>query len=173
MLILLIIAFSLSMDSFSLSLAYGTLNLTKKTIIVQSIIVGIYHFIMPTLGFLFGKKVLSIIPIKTNYIVFIVLFIIGIQMIIETFKEEKTNNLNIKNMIIFGFAVSIDSFSVGIGLETIYPNVLISKLVFMIISFVFTYLGLMLGKKINNIVGRISTILGGLFLIIIGILYII
>ena len=45
--LLFIIAISLSMDAFSLSLAYGTLDINKKEIITLSIIVGIYHFFMP------------------------------------------------------------------------------------------------------------------------------
>ena len=47
MLIIFIIAISLSMDAFSLALAYGTLNLNKKDIYKISITVGIifikYH----------------------------------------------------------------------------------------------------------------------------------
>ena len=45
--LLVIIAVTLSMDAFSLSLAYGTIGLDKKNIILLSCIVGIYHFIMP------------------------------------------------------------------------------------------------------------------------------
>ena len=169
----LLIAVSLSMDAFSLALAYGTLNLNKKTILLQSFIVGIYHFIMPNIGNYVGEKLLTIIPINPNIIVFIVLFIIGLQMIMETFKEEEINKINIKEMILFGLAVSIDSFSVGIGIKTIYKNTIVSSLIFMIMSFIFTYMGLYMGKKINDIIGKISTLLGGIILLIIGLMYII
>ena len=53
--IIFVIAVSLSMDAFSLSLAYGTLNLKKKYIKQLSLIVGIYHFFMPLIGLLIGK----------------------------------------------------------------------------------------------------------------------
>ena len=94
-------------------------------------------------------------------------------MIMETFKEEEINKINIKEMILFGLAVSIDSFSVGIGLKTIYKNTIVSSLIFMIMSFIFTYMGLYMGKKINDIIGKISTLLGGIILLIIGLMYII
>ena len=45
--VIMIIAVSLSMDAFSLSLAYGTVNLDKKSCLKLSIIVGLYHFFMP------------------------------------------------------------------------------------------------------------------------------
>lgn len=172
MLTLFVIAVGLSMDAFSLSLVYGTLNLNKKTILLQSIIVGLYHFIMPNIGNLLGEKILGMVPINSNIIVFIVLFIIGIQMILETFKHEE-KLMNKKGMLLFGLAVSIDSLSLGVGLKAIYDNTYIAGFIFMIISFLFTYIGLIIGKKVNEIVGKISTIIGGIILIIIGLLYVV
>jgi len=170
---IIIIAISLSMDAFSLSLAYGTLNLEKKYIKKLSIIVGIYHFIMPLLGLSIGNLVLKIIPIKPNIIVCIVLTMIGIEMIIDTFKnDEEIKMMNIKELLLFGLAVSLDSFSVGIGLKALTNNYIVCVSMFSLSSFMFTYIGLIIGKKINNIIGKISTLLGGITLIIIGLIYI-
>ncbi len=170
---IIIIAVSLSMDAFSLSLAYGTLNLEKKYIKKLSTIVGIYHFIMPLLGLSIGNILLKIIPIKTDIIVCIVLTLIGIEMIIDTFKnEEEIKKMNIKELLLFGLAVSLDSFSVGIGLKALTNNYIQCVSIFSLSSFIFTYIGLIIGKKINNIIGKISTLIGGITLIIIGIIYI-
>ena len=57
----IVIAVSLSMDAFSLSLAYGTLNLEKSQIRLLSLIVGLYHFFMPLLGMWVGTKILNIL----------------------------------------------------------------------------------------------------------------
>lgn len=170
----IIIAVSLSMDAFSLSLAYGTLNMERKEMRLLSIIVGLYHFFMPLIGMWIGKTILEILPIKQNTIVFIVLFFIGLQMIFETFKQDRNISImKFSELLIFGLAVSIDSFSVGLGLRTIYKNVYVSSFIFSISSAFFTRLGLSLGKKINNLIGKVSTILGGIALMIIGILYLI
>lgn len=170
--IIILIAVSLSMDAFSLSLAYGTLNINKKSIYTLSTIVAIYHFFMPILGINIGKIIIDILPIKPTTIVFIVLFLIGIQMIIETTKKEQNIKALTKiEMFLFGLAVSIDSFSVGISLNTITNQHIISAITFSITSFIFTFLGLSIGKKVNNIIGKISTLLGGIMLIIIGISY--
>lgn len=172
--IIILIGISLSMDAFSLALAYGTLNLKNKDINLLSVIVGLYHYFMPLLGMFVGKKIINLLPISSNFLVFIVLFLIGIQMIIESFKEEKEiKKLNLFEMILFGLAVSIDSFSLGLGLKTLYKNPYISALVFSISSMLFTYIGLKLGKKINQKIGNISTIFGGITLIIIGIIYLV
>lgn len=168
----IMIAISLSMDAFSLSLAYGTLNLEKKYINALSIIVGVYHFMMPLLGMWIGNYILEISPISTNTIVFVVLVLIGIEMIIESFKSEKKVSLmKVSELLMFGLAVSLDSFSVGLGLGAIYKNPLVCSTIFSISAALFTYIGLYLGKKINNWIGKISTIIGGIILIIIGLLY--
>lgn len=170
--VILIIAVSLSMDAFSLSLAYGTLNLEKKQIFKLSFIVGLYHFFMPLLGMFLGSNLLDIIPVKPNFIIFIILSFIGIQMLFETFKEERKIELkSILQLLTFGLAVSIDSFSVGVGMEAISDNFLLCSCFFSLSSFIFTYLGLILGKKINLLIGRVSTVIGGLVLIMIGIVY--
>ena len=57
----IVIAVSLSMDAFSLSLAYGTLNLEKSQIRLLSLIVGLYHFFMPLLGMWVGTKILNFV----------------------------------------------------------------------------------------------------------------
>ena len=169
--LVIIIAISLSMDAFSLALAYGTLNLNKKDIYKLSLVVGIYHFIMPLLGLFLGNIILKYVS-NPDIIVFLILFIIGIEMVYETFKDEDIKNIvSIKQILLFGFAVSIDSFSVGIGLNVISNNYLYCSTIFSIFSLSFTYLGLVLGKKINNIIGKTSTIMGGLILIIIAFLY--
>lgn len=173
-LLIIIIAISLSMDAFSLSLAYGTLGMKKKQVYLLSIIVGLFHFFMPLIGLLIGNKLFNILNINPNFIVCAVLTIIGIDMIYESFKKEE----NIKIMktleyFLFAFAVSIDSFSVGITLTNITQKHLLSSLTFSFASAIFTLLGLSLGNKIKKSIGKLSTILGGIVLIIIGISYVI
>ena len=170
--LILLIAISLSMDAFSMSLAYGTLDISKKDILRLSILVGIYHFFMPLLGSYLGSNLLKLFPINSNFIVFIILTIIGLEMIIDTLrKKENVTKMQFLQMIIFGFTVSIDSFSVGIGLDTLTNNYLLSSLIFSMTSFSFTLSGLYIGKKINQIFGRISTMIGGAILIIIALMY--
>lgn len=169
---IIVVAISLSMDAFSLSLAYGTLNMKKNQIKTLSLIVGLYHLIMPLLGTTVGATIIHLLPISPNILVFLVLLLIGLEMILESFKQERNIKiLNVLEMLIFGFAVSLDSFSVGLGLEIIYKPVILAAIIFMISSFTFTYLGLTLGKKINDSVGTISTIFGGIALVIIGLIY--
>ena len=57
MALVFLMAVSLSMDAFSLALVYGTLGMSKKYKIFLSIIVGMYHFVMPLLGMFLGEVI--------------------------------------------------------------------------------------------------------------------
>lgn len=171
MLVVIILAISLSMDAFSLSVCFGTLNLSYKKIFLLSIIVGIFHFIMPILGMNISHLLLNVIKFKPKYITFIVFLVLGLFMIFDKEKENNKTLSNIFAILLFGLAVSIDSLIAGIGLDVIYDNHIISALTFSVFSAIFTLLGLILGKYINEKIGNISKVFGGAILIILAIWY--
>lgn len=165
---ILLIGISLSMDAFSLSLIYGIIGIKPKEKILLSLIVGIYHFIMPLIGLSFGSLINSISFINLHIIAAIILLYIGVDLIISNFKEEELPNISILGFILFGLSVSIDSLTVGIGLKAITNNYLLSSLVFSISSLIFTYIGLLLGNIIGKRIGNYAKTLGGIVLIIIA-----
>ena len=79
---------------------------------------------------------------------------------------------SIPGYLLFGLSVSIDSLTTGIGLTAITNSYILSSLIFSITSFIFTLLGLNLGNILNQKYGKLSTLLGGTILLILGILYI-
>lgn len=166
---ILLIGLSLSMDAFSLALIYGIIGITNKQKIILSIIVGIYHFLMPLIGLNFGILIDSVSFINLQIISSIILIYIGIDLIIS---KEEDNNLvtNTLGFIMFGLSVSIDSLTVGIGLKAITNNYLLAATAFSITSLIFTYLGLILGNTIGKKVGSYAKTIGGVILIIIAIL---
>lgn len=167
---ILIIGISLSMDAFSLSLVYGMIGMNQKQKTFLSLIVGIYHFIMPLIGLIFGTILDSIDIIDIDIIASIILIYIGIDLIISNFKKEDGLELTKIGFLIFGLSVSIDSLTVGIGLKAITDNYLISSIVFSLSSLFFTYIGLVLGNIIGNKIGSYSKTIGGVVLIVIAIL---
>lgn len=163
-----IIAMSLSMDAFSLALAYGMVMNNKIEFLFLSCIVGLFHFFMPLIGYSIGNY----INIHSNLIVFLILFFIGFDMFMQSFSdEEDVKKISISSFFLFGFAVSIDSFSVGFTLQSIYTSYVICLLLFAFCSFVFTFIGLFLGNKIGKSIGKGATILGGIVLIVLSFCY--
>lgn len=163
---------SLSMDTFSLALCYGTLNLNLKKSIILSITVGIFHFFMPLLGMSIGNLVINNLIIDGKLLILIILSIIGIDMIIGAFKnDEKKLLTSFIGILIFAFSVSLDSFSTGLGLNLISDNIISTLITFTITSAGFTFLGIKLGKTLKEQFGKIATIIGGIALILLGIYF--
>jgi len=167
---ILLIGISLSMDAFSLAIIYGIIGMNKKQKIILSLIVGIYHFIMPLIGSYFGNIIDRISFINLDIIASIILIYIGIDLIISIFKKEEELNISPLGFLMFGLSVSIDSLTIGIGLKAITNSYILSALIFSISSLIFTYIGLNLGNLIGKKVGSYSKITGGIILMIIAII---
>ena len=170
----ILVGISLSMDAFSLSLIYGTLNITTKNKVLISFIVGIYHFIMPLLGLSIGSFLIKYLTLfNLNFLVAIIFIIIGIELIISNYKDKKIVPLeNIISFLIFGLSVSIDSFTTGIGLNIINNNFISVSTTFCLISALFTFVGLNIGDKISRKYGQTATLFGGIILILLALSYI-
>lgn len=161
------------MDAFSLALLYGIEGIKRKEKLILSIIVSIYHFIMPLIGLIIGSFITSKIVFNSDILVGIILSLIAIEMIISSFKEKEENFLiSIPGFLLFGLSVSIDSLTTGIGLPVITDKYILSSLIFSISSFLFTILGLNLGNILNQKYGKMSTIIGGTTLLILGLVHI-
>lgn len=155
------------MDAFTLAFSYGIKKVDNKSLIITSIVTGIFHFIMPLMGNIIGIPLFEYTLIKPRYILFLVFLIISIDMFINFFNENpKLRNLNILGIILFAFSVSFDSFSVGLGINYICSNVVLSVSIFCFVSMLFTFLGFMLGKVLSQKIGKYAFLFGSLVLFI-------
>lgn len=174
LLIIFLTAIGLSMDAFSLSLIYGTLNMSKRMNQSMSIMVGIFHFFMPILGYFLGTIILKYLPVNPNYLVGIIFIVIALEMLFSLKKEEQAKILtSYLSVCFFAFTVSIDSFSIGIAYGTLKNNIFLSSVIFSLISALFTYIGVTLGKNLAAKFGNTATLIGGIILLFLGISYLI
>ena len=169
---ILLIGISLSMDTFSLSLSVGSITNNERNIKYLPIFVGIFHFFMPLLGNFVGLGLIKLLNLASNVILGSVLIILGINLAIHYIKDEKADiKLNLLGIIIFALSVSIDSFSVGLGINDITNNYLLASIIFACCSAAFTYLGMIIGKYTSKIIGKYAIILGILLLVCLGIFH--
>lgn len=169
---ILLIGISLSMDTFSLSLSVGSISSQAKNIKFLPLFVGTFHFFMPLLGNIIGLGIINLLNLASNTILGSVLIILGINLAIHYFKDETAEiNLNLLGIIIFALSVSIDSFSVGLGINDITDNYFLASIIFALCSASFTYLGIIIGKYSNKIIGKYAIILGILLLLFLGIFH--
>ena len=171
---IILIGIALSMDTFSLSLGVGMFNVSNKKALKLAGIVGLMHFIMPFLGMMLGEQLIHIFEIKYDILLGFILIIIALQMLINIIRhEEEKFNLSLIGMFVFAFGVSLDSFSLGLGLKAITSNIYLAMSVFAICSALFTYFGVVVGRFANKLLGTYANILGAIILFVLGLMHLI
>ena len=158
------------MDAFAVSICKGlSMNKVKvKRCLIVGIYFGIFQALMPILGYFFGSSFKDIIINVDHFIIFLILLLIGINMITE--QEEKVdNNINFKTMLLLSIATSIDAFAVGITFSFLNINIISSVIIIGLTTFTISFIGVLLGNQIGNKYQRKAKILGGITLIILGI----
>ena len=170
----LLIAIALAMDAFSVSLTKGfTLKkITKSQILWFAIFSGGFQALMPVLGWLGGIQLEWLITTFAPWVAFILLLLIGSNMIRESFsndEEDSSDKFSFKELTLLAIATSIDAFAVGITYAVLKTDILIPIIMIGVTAFIFTIIGLYLGKKIGNYFGDKFEILGGVILILLGV----
>ena len=170
----LLIAIALAMDAFSVSLTKGfTLkNITKSQALWFGIFFGGFQALMPVLGWLGGIQLEWLITTFAPWVAFILLLLIGSNMIRESFsndEDDSSDKFSFKELTLLAIATSIDAFAVGITYAVLKTDILIPIIMIGVTAFIFTIIGLYLGKKIGNYFGDKFEILGGVILILLGV----
>ena len=173
-LIILLIALGLSIDSFAVSVANGlsikNISLIDKFKIASSL--SIFQALMPLIGWYAGIGISEYIKTFDHWIAFVLLVFIGFKMIYESFsKNELTENNTIKTstLIAQSIATSIDAFAVGISFALLNIEIMIPVIIIGIVTFFASIIGLQLGKYIGIRFGKYIEVFGGLVLIGIGV----
>lgn len=170
---IILISFSLAMDAFAVSLCKGMSfcnNKYKKAIII-SFFFGIFQALMPIIGYYVGYKFHNLIISFDHWIAFLLLAFIGIKMIKDAILNENDldDKLDIKTMFILSIATSIDALIIGITMSFLDVNILLSISFIGIITFILSFIGVLIGSKVGQRLGIKSQIFGGFILIVIGI----
>lgn len=168
-----LIGVGVSMDAFAVSICKG-LSLKKLTI-KQSIIIALYFSIfqalMPLIGFFLGTAFESFITDIDHWLAFILLGLIGINMLREAFsqQEEINDKLDFKTMLLLSVATSIDALAIGITFAFLQTNIWINILIIGITTLIISFIGVNMGHKFGAKHQKGAEILGGFILILMGI----
>ena len=166
---LIMLGLSLSMDTFSLSLVLGTMN-KKKRMYYLPFIVGLFHFTLPLIGNMLGIKIIFFLNLTNHFLLGFILIMLAINLCISYFKGESIHfTFNMLGIFLFSLSVSLDSFSVGLGISALTSKYYLASFVFAICSFTFTYLGLLIGKYSSKYLGKIASLMGIGLLFLLGV----
>lgn len=169
-----IIAVSLALDAFSVSVAGGmrAQHARMQDALKVAAFFGIFQGVMPLIGWAVGAIFRDYVASYSNWIAFILLTILGLKMIYEAFQGEDGKSIDIlstKTLVILSVATSIDALVVGVTLSLLALPLLLSALVITVVTFLLCLLGFLFGKRLGSFFEGKVEIIGGIALIAIGI----
>lgn len=168
-----LIGVGLSMDAFAISICKG-LSLKEYKIkysVISGAYFGIAQAVMPLIGFLLGTQFREIIKAFDHWTAFILLTIIGANMIRESFsKEEDSNNnkFDFKTMFLLAIATSIDALVVGVTFAFLTVNIIPAIIIIGCTTFAFSAVGVRIGKVFGAWLKSKAELTGGVILILMG-----
>lgn len=171
---LLLIAVSLSVDAFTVSVCNGmSMEMNGKRRVFIAAVFGIMQGIMPIIGFFLGTLILKYLHPYDGILSFVLLLAIGLKMIIDACKGDKCANIkfSVPAVLIQGIATSIDALAVGVTLTTLSISIWLSAGAIALTTFTLCILALIFGERIIRLFKgktHVTQIIGGAVLIVIG-----
>lgn len=177
---LIILSIGLAMDAFAVAICKG-MSLKKmewKKGFLVGLYFGLFQLIMPLIGYyiivIFKQNVWisNVIENFDHWIAFVLLCVIGISMVKESFSEEEINSdFSFKAMLMLAIATSIDALSVGISFAAINLSisVFIAVLIIGVITFIISTIGVLVGNVFGLKFKQPAEVVGGIVLVLIGI----
>jgi ZIP family zinc transporter len=176
MLSILLIALSLAMDAFAVSITSGvTIQRVKvRQALLIAFFFGLFQAVMPVLGWAAGQWLVRWIEMVDHWIAFALLLYVGGHMIIQALHIEDDpddiqNPLHIPTLFMLAIATSIDAFAIGISLSMIRVSILMPVLIIGAVTFVLSFAGVYFGRLFGHLNEKKLEIAGGVILIGIGI----
>ena len=171
---IIVLSIGLAMDAFAVAVCKG-LGMKKVTVKKAGIVgayFGVFQAVMPLIGYLVGYKFQDKITAIDHWIAFVLLAVIGVNMIKESFGDDDEeigeSDLGFKNMLILSIATSIDALAVGITLAFLNVNIISSVIFIGLITFIISMAGVKIGNVFGDKYKSKAELAGGIILICIG-----
>lgn len=170
---IIVIAVGLAMDAFAVSIVSGSAyrQLKVKHTLRMAVFFGSFQAIMPLLGSLAGVTVRTYIGAYDHWVAFLLLSAVGSKMIYESFKiktEQVLDPSSVVILLILSVATSIDALAVGLSLPFLRVSLVEAVVVIGLVTFILSYLGAHIGRKVGHFFENRIEAAGGLILIGLG-----
>lgn len=171
---LFLIAIGLSMDAFAVAVCKGlsmkTIN--KKYMFLIALFFGGFQALMPLLGYFLGSQFSVYIERFDHWVAFLLLAVIGGNMIRESreeAEEESYQGINYKELLLLAVATSIDALAVGITFAFLQVEIVPAVTLIGCTTFVLSLIGVVVGNLFGARYKSRAEFTGGVILLLIGV----
>ena len=171
---LLIIAIGVSMDAFAVSICKGlsVCSIRPKHAGMTALWFGGFQALMPLAGYFLGVSFADFVSDVDHWIAFILLGIIGGNMIKESFGKEECCSVNpdfsFRTMLPMAVATSIDALAIGVSFAFLNVNIWSAVAVIGVTTALFSGAGVYIGNIFGNRYKSKAEFAGGFILIAMG-----
>lgn len=171
---LFLIAVGLSMDAFAIAVCKGLSirTLRRRDTVIVGLYFGFFQAAMPAIGYFLGSAFADAVILIDHWIAFILLGLIGFNMIRESLKkgdeEECDPSLRPRDMLPLAIATSIDALTIGISFAFLRVDILPAVSFIGVITFLLSAVGVYLGHIFGSRFKSKAEFFGGAILILLG-----
>lgn len=170
---LIIIAIGVSMDAFAVSISKGlsTPKLKAKNAATAGLWFGGFQALMPVVGYYLGVSFADLVSSVDHWIAFVLLGIIGGNMIKESFDKDTCDieaDFSVKAMFPLAIATSIDALAIGVSMAFLGVNIWSAVLLIGITTGLFSFVGVYIGKFFGCRYKSKAEFTGGFILLAMG-----
>ncbi len=170
---LFIVAVGLSMDAFAVAVCKGLSirSLKVRQALLVGLWFGLFQGLMPAIGYLLGYNFAGLIEVVDHWIAFVLLGIIGGNMIREALKGDEEDcdpSLAFGTMLMLAIATSIDALAVGVTFAFLGVDIVAAVLFIAVITFVISAVGVKIGNLFGARYKAKAEFFGGAVLILMG-----
>ena len=171
---LFVIAVGLSMDAFAVSICKGlsVRKLKPKHALTVGVYFGGFQMLMPLIGFALGVRFQSFITSIDHWIAFVLLGLIGANMIRESREQDEENHsdsFSFGTMLPLAVATSIDALAVGVTFAFLQVSILPAVCFIGATTFILSCIGIRIGHVFGLKYKSRAELFGGAVLILMGI----
>jgi putative Mn2+ efflux pump MntP len=162
------------MDAFAVAICKG-LSVEKAEIkhcLITGLYFGGFQALMPLIGFFLGEKFQALITRYDHWIAFVLLALIGGNMIKESLDKEQDAlppSFDFRAMLPLAVATSIDALAVGVTFAFLQVNILWAVALIGVTTFAFSWAGVKVGNLFGAKFKSRAEFFGGAVLILMGI----
>ena len=174
----LFLGISSSMDSLGIGITYGLKRIKLKK--WDKVILFCVSVFVTLISILIGNILRNVFSESFFKLFGIsILIIMGLFILVKnnhnecTFDLDNSNDIDYKEAMLLGFALSLDSFCIGVGALSLGINMILFALIVACLQYLFLTIGNLLGiylSSLKNIPKNIWTKISGIILILIGFL---
>ena len=171
---ILIIAVGVSMDAFAVSICKGlsVSRLRLRNVLSVALWFGGFQALMPLIGYFLGVSFADFVSSVDHWIAFVLLGIIGGNMIREAFgkddDEHSDSDFSFRTMLALAIATSIDALAIGVSFAFLKVNIWEAVILIGLITGAFSAMGIFVGNVFGSRYKSRAELAGGIILIAMG-----